>query len=82
MPVGRIVGEFIIEDILKNSPDAIWAETQEYSGVRQEFYNDYFKGKKSAFAIKIANPVLYTKPIDPRKKDRAFVAPQSFKYLN
>jgi len=27
MPVGRIVGEFKIESILKQSPDEIWSQT-------------------------------------------------------
>ncbi|WP_291907307.1 ASCH domain-containing protein [Chitinophaga sp. CB10] len=82
MPVGKIVGEFTIEEILHNSPEIIWSETKEFSGVKKEFYNSYFEGRSSAFAIKISNPVLYKKPIDPKKKYKSFVAPQSFKYLN
>ena len=81
MPVGKIVGEFTIEKILKSSPDKIWSETEEFSGVKKEFYNSYFHGRSSAFAIKISNPILYKNPINPKEKDKSFVAPQSFKYL-
>ncbi|MFX1706907.1 ASCH domain-containing protein [Chitinophaga sp. CC14] len=82
MPVGRIVGEFTIEEILLDSPELIWAETKMYSGVKKSFFNEYFNGKTLAYAIKICNPKLYKTPIDPKMKYKSFVAPQSFKYLS
>jgi predicted transcriptional regulator len=82
MPIGKIVGEFTIEEILQNTPDNIWSETEKFSGVEKEFYNTYFRGRSSAYAIKIGNPVLYKHPIDPKKKNKSFIAPQSFRYLD
>lgn len=81
MPVGKIVGEFSIEVILNDDPSAIWMKTQEHSGVNEAFFNEYFKGRRSAYAIKIANPLLYDVPIDPKVLDVSFTPPQSFKYL-
>ena len=82
MPIGRIVGEFTIEEILQNTPETIWAETKKFSGVKKRFYNAYFHGRTSAYAIKIGNPVLYQNPIDPKKGNKSFIPPQSFRYLS
>jgi len=81
MPVGKIVGEFSIDEILLNNPDAIWEETKNDSGVQEQFFYDYFRGRQNAYAIKISNPQLYKKPIDPKKQDILFVPPQSFRYI-
>lgn len=81
MPVGKIVGEFTIEEILSDSPQSIWDATEEFSGVNRTFYNDYFSGRSNAYAIKISKPKLYKKPIDPKRKNAKFVPPQSFCYL-
>lgn len=82
MPVGKIVGEFSIEEILSDEPKAIWFETKEHSGVQKRFFEEYFKGRKNAYAIKIANPSLYDIPIDPKELNIAFTPPQSFMYIN
>ena len=42
MPVGKIVGEFDIEEILEEHPKTLWEKTKKYSGVSEEFYNHYF----------------------------------------
>ncbi|WP_127124999.1 ASCH domain-containing protein [Pseudoflavitalea rhizosphaerae] len=81
MPVGRIVGEFSIEEILLDSPEVIWKETKENAGVQKDFFMQYFYGRQTAYAIKIGTTRLYKKPIDPKKRDRSFVPPQSFRYI-
>ncbi|RAJ11110.1 putative transcriptional regulator [Chitinophaga skermanii] len=80
MPVGRIVGEFLIEDILTSSPKAIWNKTKEFSGVQYDFFKSYFDGRDKAYAIKIGSPILYAEPIDPKDMNAQFVTPQSFMY--
>lgn len=81
MPIGKIIGEFDIDEILEDKPLDIWEQTKEYSGVTAEFYNDYFHGKKKAYAIKIKSLNEYKNPICPYSEDDNFIAPQSFKYL-
>jgi len=81
MPVGRIVGEFTVEKILLDSPESIWDKTKDDSGVQEQFFYKYFNGRRNAYAIKIANPRLYKKPINPKEKDRSFMPPQSFRYI-
>lgn len=81
MPVGKIVGEFTVEKILLDSPESIWDETKEESDVQEHFFYQYFNGRRNAYAIKISNPMLYEKLIDPKEKDRSFMPPQSFRYI-
>ncbi|PCJ17926.1 MAG: hypothetical protein COB02_12320 [Candidatus Cloacimonadota bacterium] len=81
MPVGKIVGEFEIERIIEDSPNNIWEQTQEYSGVDKSFFDYYFNDRDKGYAIKISKVKLYDKPIDPKLKYEKFTAPQSFKYL-
>lgn len=81
-PVKRIVGEFTIETILRDTPNNIWKRTSNVSGVNKGFFFEYFGERDTAYAIKISKPVLYDEPIDPRLENKNFVAPQSFMYLD
>ncbi len=80
-PVGRIIGEFKIKQIIKDSPDSIWEQTNEYAGISQLYFNEYFKNKEKAYAIHIESYCLYKEAIDPYKNGSKFIAPQSFKYI-
>lgn len=81
MPVGRIIGEFSIEKILKLCPEQLWKVTSEYSGISKCFFDEYFNARKIAYAYQIKNPILYDDPIDPDSFSKKFFAPQSFKYI-
>ena len=81
MPVGKIVGEFKIDEIISKSPDDLWEETSFASGITEEYFSQYFEGRKEGFAIKIKELIKYEKPIDPKKTFENFVAPQSYKYI-
>ena len=80
-PVCKIVGEFQIMTIIQDTPDALWSRTKEFSGISHDYYMKYFHDIESAYALQILNPKLYDKPIDPKKIDTKFVAPQSYKYI-
>lgn len=82
MPEGRIVGEFSIETILHDDPESIWNKTNNYSGVSYTFFKEYFDKKENAYAIKIGEIERYKEPIDPKKLDFPFTAPQSFFYVD
>ncbi|MBW4461946.1 MAG: hypothetical protein KME47_17150 [Nodosilinea sp. WJT8-NPBG4] len=81
-PVGMIVGEFSIERILEGNPESIWEETQHFSGIRKQFYNNYFKGRSKVYAINIRDEKLYQEAVNPYTIFRSFTPPQSFRYLN
>ena len=79
-PEQKVIGEFEIETILSDTPNNIWIQTKLYSGISQEFYDEYFKGRDNAYAIKVASTKRYRK-----KKSLADYnvqsAPQSFAYV-
>ena len=79
-PEQKVIGEFEIETILSDTPNNIWIQTKLYSGISQEFYDEYFKGRDNAYAIKVASTKKYHK-----EKSLADYnvqsAPQSFAYV-
>lgn len=82
MPVGMIVGEFDVEDILGGTPCELWRTTKEFSGVKQKFFQEYFNGRDKGYAIKIGTKKKYIRPINPKTISDTFTPPQSFLYLN
>lgn len=80
-PVGKIVGEFTVLNILEDTPSSLWQQTHAQAGISKQFFFTYFKGRKKAFAIEIGNPHRYEKAIDPYSFGKKFVPPQSFRYL-
>lgn len=80
-PVGKIVGEFRLKSILQGSPDEIWRLTEQFSGISHDFYAAYYKNRGKAYALEIAAPKRYKKPIEPTEFMADFSAPQSFRYI-
>jgi len=79
-PVQRVIGEFDIETILKASPDELWKETKDASGITEEFFFDYFQNRDTAFAIKVKNIHRFKKTLCLRKSYNK-TPPQSFCYV-
>lgn len=80
-PVKKIVGYFIIEDVICDNPTQLWAQCNLHGGIDKDAFFEYFSGKEEGYAIKIGDVVLFDIPLDPYKKNSMFVAPQSFSYL-
>lgn len=79
-PIKKIVAEVEILDVVVASPDELWNETKEYSGISRLFFDDYFKGRKVAYAYKLGRVKVYEQPkslLDFGLK----TAPQSFAYV-
>jgi predicted transcriptional regulator len=81
MPVGKIVGEFEIDEIIEDNPNNLWNITKEFAGIEKNFFDKYFEGREKGFAIKIKDFKEYDIPINPIDFSDNFVAPQSFKYI-
>ncbi len=79
-PEQKIIGEFEIDTILNDSPSALWNLTKDFSGISQEFYNQYFQGREKAFAIKVSSPQRYAQKKNLSDFDIIY-APQSFTYV-
>jgi predicted transcriptional regulator len=79
-PISKIIGEFEIDDILSLNLVDLWNETMKYAGIDKSFYDNYFDGKESGYAIKVKNYKKYKK----HKELQDFnikQAPQSFAYI-
>lgn len=79
-PVSKIVGEFTIGTIIKDSPETIWELTKDYAGITEDFFKRYFKDKNKACAIEVKRCIQYQSPIELNEIG-AKRAPQSFMYL-
>ena len=76
----KVVGEFKIDEIIKDSPDKIWNLGEEVLGIDKKSFYEYFKHSKYAYAIKVKKIVKYNLPKD-LSDFRIKKAPQSFCYL-
>ena len=79
-PEQKVIGEFEIETILNDTPNNIWIQTKLYSGISQEFYDEYFEGRDRAYAIKVGSTKMYRKQKILADFNVQF-APQSFAYV-
>lgn len=78
-PIKKVVAEAEIVEVLALDPKALWEKTREYSGITKNFFDEYFKDRKVAYAYKLGKIKVYDEP----KALTEFglrVAPQSFAY--
>ena len=78
-PVQQVIGEFEIEEVLNYDLSTLWDLTQEFSGISEKFYYEYFTNKEQGFAIKIKKTRKYRTPKCLRA-DFNLSPPQSFAY--
>jgi len=81
MPVGRIVAEFMIDEVIADEPSEVWRRTSKYAGISKTYFDSYFKNKDKAFAIKIGRIKIYDKPRLLSSLGENVTAPQSFRYV-
>lgn len=79
-PVSKVIGEFEIEDVLKEPINKLWKITKEHSGVDKVFFNKYFEHREEGYAIKIKQTLLYDEEYDIYDK-YGVKPPQSFLYI-
>ena len=62
------------------SPEKLWQQTKDASGINKQFFDKYFAGREVAFAYKLGEIYVYAHPkslLDYGIKS----APQSFVYI-
>lgn len=79
-PMQKVIGEFTIDEIMEEEPEALWEMTKRHSGITKDFFDEYFFNRDRAFAIKVKDTTRYKEPKDLIDFDLNF-APQSFVYL-
>ncbi|CAB3768272.1 hypothetical protein [Paraburkholderia humisilvae] len=81
-PVGKVVGEFDIDEVISASPNKLWSSTKEFAGITKQRFNEYFDGREVAHAIKVKDARRYEEPPELPSVLESGVAPQSFCYLS
>lgn len=81
-PVSKVIGEFDIDRVLSDKPSELWSITSKFSGITRRFFNEYFHGCDTAYAIKVKKVRRYKEPLDLSLILRSGIPPQSFCYLN
>jgi len=79
-PTRKIVGEFIIDRIISDTPDKIYQKYNKYLGIDKENYFKYFKNTNIAYAIKIEKVIKYEKELALADFNLER-APQSYQYI-
>lgn len=79
-PISKIIGEFEVGSVLHDDLSSLWKRTNEYSGITEEYYFDYFKGKENGYAIAVKKAEKYDRPICIRESF-GLAPPQSFAYV-
>jgi len=79
-PWKSVIGEFVIEDIIKSNLQRLWEITKHEAGIDEKFFWQYFAGKDYGYAIKIKDFLLYKKKLDI-EKHFGLKPPQSYVYI-
>ena len=80
-PIGRIIGEVEVIDVISGSPSSLWERTKAESGISRAKYREYFKGRKRAYAFKLGQVKKFE--YETCLEDYGITqAPQSFVYLS
>lgn len=80
-PMQRIVGFFEYTGFIKGTPEYIWGETKEYSGIDEEAFVKYYESKNEAYAIIVNQIHVFPEPINPKECFVNFTPPQSYMYI-
>lgn len=81
-PIGKIVCKFYVGEIIEDKPDRLWEDFRDFSGLTEEEFFVYFRGRKKGVAIEIKDIEKFTEPIDPKMIYPKFIPPQSWIYIS
>lgn len=80
-PVSRVLGTFDIDEIVEDSPEAIWSRYGDHGVIGQTAFFDYYEGKEVAVAIVVEEVTSFDEPLALSEVEPNSTAPQSFAYL-
>lgn len=79
-PIGKVIGEFKIGDILHDEPGRLWRKTRKHAGISKKEFLDYFANATRGYAIKVKSCEIYDTPLSLNSL-MVSSPPQSFVYL-
>jgi predicted transcriptional regulator len=80
-PTRKVVGEFIIEEVLSLAPDALWGATGAGGAIDRDYFDQYFQGCTTGHALKVKRARRYRSPLCLRSDFGIEHPPQSFRYV-
>lgn len=81
MPVGRVVGEFDVSELIADLPEIVWEKTSHYAGIDKKFFDSYYDNRQRAVAIGIGDVRRYEQPMPLVELGIGSTPPQSYRYL-
>ena len=79
-PVGRIIGEVAVAGCILGTPAEVWERTKERGGIGEEAYEEYFDGKRTAYAYELGGFRTFDRELTLGRLGLAR-PPQSFAYV-
>ena len=79
-PIMKVVAEVEIIDVIATTPEKLWDQTKNQSGITKSFFDEYFKDKQVAYAYKLGEAKVYERPKSLLNFGLRMV-PQSFAYV-
>ena len=80
-PVGLVIGEFEIDQVISTDPETLWEKTMNNAGISKDYFDKYFDGRTIAHALKVGATVRYRKPKTLMEMFNIVRPPQSFTYI-
>ena len=80
-PEMKIVGYFEYDGVVEDTPINLWERFHDCSGIPEEDFFDYYKGKDTGYAIRIGKLHVFDESFDVKNLEK-FRAPQSFQYVS
>lgn len=80
-PVSKVVGEFEIDGIIETEIPKLWKQTKKNSGIQKKFFDAYFSGLDTGYAIRIGKVKKYDEPLELMSNYNIKHPPQFFVYL-
>jgi predicted transcriptional regulator len=79
-PIGKVIGEFQVAEILYDKPTRLWTKTKTHAGISQRNFFQYFLGAYKGYAIKVKRSAIYEVPLSLSSFSVSW-PPQSFMYV-
>lgn len=83
-PVMAVLGQALVADVHRGTPEELWQQFQHRTGVREADYFDYYRGKNEAVLLALTQVRRHAEPITLarlRAVDARFSPPQTARRL-
>lgn len=81
-PVSKVIGQFRVDDVVSDTPEAIWAQFGSLGVIGRDDFFAYYEGSSAAIAIVVANARRFEDPLALADIEPRPAVPQSFAYLS